>query len=671
MTAISSTAVLAPTSFAGAGRAIARCQDGTLVTVIVNSANGLEIWYSKDNGATWAKDQTLASAGYSTNNHSMFVDLDDNIHLVFKQQATAGGRTLNQIYYLRGTPNAGRTAWTFGGQLDVGVGNYPDLVAHRDVSGGGWTAHVVYSDATSVRYYRVAITAAGATSLTVSGTQPLTSTAAPNGPSIDFQHTGDGKTVQSGTPTVWIGASVDVNKISLNRYVYSAGAWTLGTAVVLSTTLTYDYASTALWGQLFWDGTRCCLAGVFVNGTANDLVVLERDAANTTTTVRTLAAAVSTTFGMGSATYDNSGNLYLVAMNSTNLVYRKWTRASSTLSAATTIAALTGGSYYPTLRRGQANFGRLDMLYGSGSPYAANYDKIVNSTAPTAPTGLSPTGGVTLDRTIAQQFSWTFADPDLYDTQASAILQYRLVGAGTWTQIAVGVAPNYTFSGSALAAGDYEWQVQTTDNNGSVSPFSASSFFTMATPPATPTITAPTSGGTVNNTQLTTWTAAAQDAYQVRTVADSAGTPDTATVYTDSGTVIDTPGRSRTTTFAVNGRHEHIQVRVRSGGLWSLWASIRVLVSFVAPATPTLTVTPDSSGNITVRVINPAPSGGQPVVVSWDVYRKVGASGTGFRIAKDLTGDWTDRSPANGVDYRYLVRALGSTGTTGDSAWST
>jgi hypothetical protein len=105
---------------------------------------------------------------------------------------------------------------------------------------------------------------------------------------------------------------------------------------------------------------------------------------------------------------------------------------------------------------------------------------------PTAATATQPANNAKLDSTIAQTFKWTFNDPDTGDTQSAATIQYRVVGNPTWiagptatTASQVTVAAN-TFTPNA----NYEWQIQTTDAGGSVSPWSASQYF-VASPPAT------------------------------------------------------------------------------------------------------------------------------------------------------------------------------------------
>jgi hypothetical protein len=284
-----------------------------------------------------------------------------------------------------------------------------------------------------------------------------------------------------------------------------------------------------------------------------------------------------------------------------------------------------------------------------------------------------------------QRFAWTFSDPDPGDSQSAFDLQYRLVGAGTWTTVS-GATPNafYDFAASTFTAGNYEWQVRTYDSQGVVGPFSPSSFFTAATAPPAPTITAPVNGSTVPNTAPLTWSAPNQTDYQWRRVADNAGAANTGVVYYDSGDVVDATTRSVTVAFDTNNRWEHLQVRIKNASLWSTWADARVQVSYTQPTTPTFTMTPDpTTATRTLTITNPAPGTGVPATAYNDVYVRTAASSTvadtyrpysatGTRIGTALATNtpFIDRTPAGSpVVYEYRVVSVASNQTTSDSGW--
>lgn len=700
-------------------RKIDRCQNGVLWALYwdgtATTSTSMRTRYSTDSGATWTDPGASSAFGFVstgatyTPSGSIFIDLDDYAHVAYKD------RHDGKIYYRRGTPNAGRTAWTWSSAVVIdstaAIHNYPDIVAHRE--GTGWQAHIIASSNNASNNNAAIFSSINITSGGTIGTPSRGSLTAWSGnfgmlgnygltvdtwPSIDFNHTGDGKTVAGGTPhlyAAWSAGATGAGKgIRFKKAAYSAGTWTWGTEREIDST---RYISTATslrrWLTCLFDGTRVIIPGYLDNDLGDlDVVLYDRDVADTATTTRVLVAATGVAsvdvLASGSATYDASGNVYLIGrdgsggVNSRALKWRKWTRASNTLGATTTIDSNSPDNVYVSAKRGYSS-SRIEFIYtdDTASPYAVTYDGISLNTAPNAPTVTGPASGALLDRAVTQRFSWTFSDPDAGDSQSKFDLQYRLVGAGTWTTVTTTTTSNFhDFAPSALAAGDYEWQVRTYDAVSTVGPWSALSFFTMANAPAAPTITAPTNGATVPSTTTVTWSVGTQTDYQVRTVADNAGAPNTAVVYTDTGAVTSTSARARSVAFPVNGRYEHVQVRIKNSGLWSSWASARVLVSFLAPAVPTLVVAPvnpaamPADHALSVTTTHPAPTGGQPTVTSMDVLvRENGDTGDGVRVAAGLAPGavyvWT--APRSGITYQVRVRAYGDNATNTYSAWTT
>ena len=292
--------------------------------------------------------------------------------------------------------------------------------------------------------------------------------------------------------------------------------------------------------------------------------------------------------------------------------------------------------------------------------------------APYAPPLNSPIGGIVIDFAVIQHFTFGFSDPDIGDTQSAFDLQYRVIAAGSWTSVSA-TTPNsyYDFAAGTFTANNYEWQVRSYDSIGVVGPWSASSFFTAATQSATLSITAPASGATVSASATFTWSTPAQTDYQVRKVRDIGGVPDTSTIYFDTGDVVDVPTRSIVLTFPTNNRYEHLQVRIKTGGLWTSWVSERVLASYVQPSPGVVSIAPSNSNASLIVTTTAATVGsGEPTPVSVDIYiRVVGTSGFGDRVAATLTptGIWTYWTPASGVSYE--ARTL-TTGSNGAQRWS-
>jgi hypothetical protein len=668
-------------------RKSARTANGNLHE-IHNDGTQLTIATSADSGATWTTPAAVLSSGnpVAVLNASLHTDLDDYAHLVWKDNGTAG-LTVNRIYYMRGTPNAGRTAWTWSAALPVDSStsqDVPDVVGFRDpAGGGGWFAHIVVSLSgnSTVKVFAgiVTITSAGAVSLSTAMTQRNATLGTSNTSlayaSIDFQHTGDGKTAVA-SPAVFIawsnGPPGAGYGIRFRKATYSAGAWGWGTEVEIDSTR--YLADVSYWLNCQFDGTRVVIAGMVYDGAANDLLIYERDVADTTTTTRLLIdnAVAANQLLYGSCAYGSDGSLYFVGVdqsgtNGTRLLnWRKWTRSTATLGAITTVDSSTPDAPYVSVKRGYSG-SKIDWTYtdGTGSPYSIAYNSINLNAAPNAPTLTGPANNATIDLTAVQRFSWTFSDPDAGDSQSKFDLQYR-IGAGSWTT-ATGTTPNQfnDFAANTFAANTYEWQVRTYDSQGVVGPWSSSFFFTAANPPSAPTITAPISGGTIGVTPTTvTWSFPTQQAWQVRRVADSAGAADATTIYYDSGQVTDTITRALSLAFPTNSRYEHIQVRIRSSGLWSTWADVRVQVSYTPPTAPTMTAT-FNTATASVAVVITNPAGGTAVSYN-DVYRNDGSGEIRIATSVAANGTFTDWTPAAGVNI-YRIVAVGTNGTSTSS----
>lgn len=297
----------------------------------------------------------------------------------------------------------------------------------------------------------------------------------------------------------------------------------------------------------------------------------------------------------------------------------------------------------------------------------------MSNSAPNAPTLVGPLGSVTIDYANIQRFSWIFTDPDVGDSQSQFDLQVRVVGAPAWVGITSSTPNNfYDFPAVTFTTANYEWQVRTYDALGAVGPWSASSFFSAATAPTSLTITAPTSGATVNALPAFTWSTPAQTDYQVRRCRDIAGVIDTTTIYYDSGDVIDAVTRSVNVSLLTNNRNEWLQVRVKNGGLWSAWVGVKVLVSYIQPSPGTVVVVANSTtASLEITTTPAAVGSGEPTPISVDIYiREVGTSGVGDRVKAGLfpSGLWIWWTPASGKSYE--VRSL-TTGDNGAQRWST
>lgn len=422
--------------------------------------------YSTNDGATWNPGDIAynGSGSFMENygrNLSAFIDQDDYAHLVFKDNGNG------YVYYRRGTPNAGRTAWTWSSALMIAnatTWDYLDVVAHRE--GTGWKAHVVGSAAqdTVWKAWYSQITVASGGSLSNSGAS-LASASYGNTthsyPSIDFNHTGDGKTVAGSAPHLYVawsaGATGAGKGIRFKKATYSGGTWTWGTEREIDSTRRMDAAS---WLNCMFDGTRVAIPSLlFDGGSSRDVVVYERDAADTTTTTRLLIDNVASneTLGYGSASYDAAGNLYLVGGNqdeangSSDLVYRKWDRGTSQLDSEVLVDSTVSWSPYVSAKRGYSG-NKIEFVYtdGTASPYTVRYGNI----------SLGASGSVDLSGSGSLGFSGKPAFPGSGSLSGSGTLAtagvprpiqaVQLSGSGSLTPVRgpIGVARSGVLSGS-------------------------------------------------------------------------------------------------------------------------------------------------------------------------------------------------------------------------------
>lgn len=431
MTVIATSTAATATAYSSQ-RKIDRCSNGVLWAFFVGQFSLLESWCSLDDGVTWTLDDATSTinTGYTQlYNASVFIDADDCAHVVWKQKGNTsvgdgGPYTEGYIYYRRGTPNAARTAWTWSAAVQASSGsssdNYPDVVAHRE--GTGWIAHVigsqVFSSNTFTWYTPMTITSGGSitkgtTSFIGNGGSGYPSTT-PTYPSIDFNHTGDGKTVAGSTPhlyAAWSAGAAGAGKgIRFRKATYSAGAWTWGTEREIDSTRYIP--SNAYWLPCLFDGTRVVLAGIL---STEDIMLYERDAADTTTTTRALVdnAVAGAWLADGSFSYDASGNLYLFGRSGgfgSALHCRKWARSTMTLESAVVVDSASGNQPYVAAKRGYSNR-KIEYIYidGTASPYSVTYDSIDLNTLPTKPTLVTVQSPAVAGQADA---SWQHNDPD-------------------------------------------------------------------------------------------------------------------------------------------------------------------------------------------------------------------------------------------------------------------
>lgn len=315
----------------------------------------------------------------------------------------------------------------------------------------------------------------------------------------------------------------------------------------------------------------------------------------------------------------------------------------------------SGPAYLGAQGGGGSSSGDEFVGYNDGAPYV----DLFWASAPLAPTLLVPVSSAPINRATAQTFSWRHngASTDELDRQAAYELQYRLIGAPSWTTVAKTVTADqsHTFDALTFAAGDYEWQVRTYAD-GLVGAWSPSGFFTAADLPPSPIITSPADTSTVQTVAIPiTWSSAGQVEYQARVITGT-------TVLADTGAVT---SAAMTASLNVTANHigAHVQVRIRNsaGGLWSDYADVSVSIEWVGPPAPVVILRPDPArGRIGIEWTQTT---GTAAVDHYDVDAV--ENGSVFSIARALAAE--SRSafhylPLSDVDTTIQVTAVAANG---------
>jgi hypothetical protein len=290
--------------------------------------------------------------------------------------------------------------------------------------------------------------------------------------------------------------------------------------------------------------------------------------------------------------------------------------------------------------------------------------------APNAPILRLPANNVTVSSSAPLRFSWDFSGA-LGDTQSGYSFRYRY-GTGAWTVLsATGPSTYRDFAAGSLADGTLEWQVQTIGSTGLQGSWSASSFVTLADPPAGPTITDPTNGVTLgSNSHPVQFSYPQLSAYRYQVVDQSSAVVVPLTTVTDPGS------RQFTIGGLVDGSTVTISLAVQdaSTGLWSADVTSTNPVSYTAPPAPTAAVTVDDVNDLLDVVYTTAPgTGEQPNATSAQVWISLDGGVTSYlhkdAVGLPITGTWTYRTPASGQDYAFKVVVLADNGVTADSGW--
>jgi hypothetical protein len=354
MTVIDTTTAIDALKWCSA-RHIDRTSTGRLWAGFNNAPTGnIEFWYSDDSGSTWTQNTSASIDGspVAADGWSFFIDVDDHAHVVYTSSGASRYRRMASIDT--------STSWATQFYVNGGYDEDYDVVAFRD--GASWIAAVV---TTAGANGLLSIIEAVDSSPSVKATHVFSSFGTP---SIDFHHTGDGKSIAGSAPHLYVSGRMNA-ALYYRKMTYSGGSYSAGDLRTIDSVKTKNVGVQSL----IYDGTRSVVAW----GEGANVEVAERDESDTTTTTRTPPALSDYTVTNVSVTYDADQNIHLWASGATSDDLKRivYTRSAGTWDAAwTTVFTGTLVETSLTLKRGYTG-GSLDAVFldGASSPYDVRY----------------------------------------------------------------------------------------------------------------------------------------------------------------------------------------------------------------------------------------------------------------------------------------------------------
>lgn len=674
-------------------RALVSTSTGRLWCATITPASNCDFYRSDNGGTSWTEETglrvTLPALPTMLN---LFCDQDDNLHV---HAGTTVG-SLDYYWNVRAGATSPSATISWSGQAG-------SMVAFRHPTAAGfYLVEIAYGTpspfTTKIRQIVVQDTGASPLVNTDSGAvydlTVTSSVVSSTHPSIDFYHTGDGKTPVGNAPHLFVAWNESANGVVFRKLTWIGTGWSVGSASQ------FDANTTSPNGghQLVFDGVQVMC--VYARTADTSPRVAMRDAGDTITNGLTPPALADGDLQWGlTCTYDNLQNFYIACVGATSrdLKQIKLTRSPLAWDVAWTL--LEAGTFRtPTYKRGQFRQG-ADVAYTDTVSTLVRFNRTVINTAPTAPTwvGSNPANGGTVDVAVGLPLAWVHNDAD-GDPQT----QYRLVrslngGAlqewtgAAWaapTQIVVTGTNGVTIPAGAGTLGSdgntVDFWVYTYDGV-AWSPISIARHYVLSAK-NNPTITAPV--GTVTTpTTTATWTVAEQTAKRVRLYADAGLT----NIVWDSGWETSAVA-SRTIDYTLtDGTTYWLTVETQNNeGLASNVISGTFAVDYTEPAVAWVWTESDvPSGGITVHVVNPAASGTVPAAATNELWVRVSpgldaignparadgdrpVGGNGIRIASALAPNvaYVDWAAASTFLYEYRVRTIGVTGAVVWSEWS-
>lgn len=333
----------------------------------VSTGSGVNFFYSNAALTTWTAGMTLTSAAGNVTNATFFIDKEDFMHVIY----TIDGAARQRLRYRRGTPNAGRTNYTWGTEYDpvttvadtgisaTGFTYGIDVIAVPD---GGTGYHIfipfTYFDYNASGNYWSYLARGTVNSSGVYTYQQLfsnSSSSAPHYASLDFKHTlADDKAGQTASADVyWVDQPIAYGYFARHCVLtYSGGTYTQG-----STSNVGDgsrWASTYSPPSVYYDGTRIVVAWEDADDFSSALIAqITPGGGQGYLTVPAINDGNVYTWNVA---YDLQGNVHLLAVGSTSQDLKRcvYNRAAGTWGSWTTFYTGSLGSRAAHMPRGEA-----------------------------------------------------------------------------------------------------------------------------------------------------------------------------------------------------------------------------------------------------------------------------------------------------------------------------
>lgn len=579
--------------------------DGALWLAVAD-AGKVRFFSSDDGGSTWevsAGSDLSYGSGASTGVPSLFIDADGYAHLsVVRWQSSP-----QTILYARGTPKSGG-GWTWTTQTispaSGRLGVDSDVIAFR--TGAGWTAWVAWSLTTGARVSKLTINASGVITLASVMHGPASGDAAYQQGSLEFDHTGDGKTPTS-TPHIYLATASQTSSSPVygHRALYDSGSWSWESPTSITTGVTVP--DTVLCSV--FDGSRL-LAAWATGGTAVSASEWSGTGAATARTPPAMPAGLGNIMGVSLAVDPSTLDIYLVAYGDTvgDVYYNVLT--GTTWGSWTKVVDRTANT-----QDGDVQLVRhpgtdaVDLIYGEGnSPSIVLWHaRVVGLTrTPGVPVLTSPTPGAQVDLALGSTFRWEYVPAGPGDTQQawafrrqySSTTEYWNDGTQSWSGTEVwntGAAALVSFPASQWTTGTtYSWSVATRSSASEDSAYAANRTVIATTAPVV-ALTAPAGIVFGTTTPLVSWTytsAKAQLDYEVRVVDPAVAADETGPFVWESGIVASSVARSARITTALPDPSGTYRVYLRvhdSDTVASTWVSTTFSLSTLPPEGPSLT----------------------------------------------------------------------------------